>query len=148
MRKNKYDAFTPLKLTEKELFTNWIDDINKHEVIPFKDDYLLTNKAAVDFVNKYTHLYLKKVGTNIGSVINKNVIPHHDLAWSIHKSQKIEAIECMEDEALKFFKKELQVIAGNKGWNLMTYKGFGLGWIKQLGNRLNNYLPNEFRILK
>jgi NOL1/NOP2/fmu family ribosome biogenesis protein len=30
----------------------------------------------------------------------------------------------------------------------MTFNGFGFGWIKHLGNRLNNYLPNEFRILR
>ncbi len=91
---------------------------------------------------------MKKVGTNIGSLIKDDVIPHHDLAWSIHKSKNIEAIECKQEQAIQFLKKELQSIEGNKGWNLITFNGFGIGWIKQLGNRLNNYLPNEFRILK
>lgn len=148
LRKNKNDAFTPIKPKDKELFSNWIDNIAKHEIIQFKDDYLLANTLAVDFVNKYTHLYLKKVGTNIGSVIKKDVIPHHDLAWSIHQSKQIQSIPCTDEEGLKFFKKELQLITGKKGWNLMTYNGFGIGWIKHLGNRINNYLPNEFRILK
>ena len=148
VRKNKYENFTALKPKEKEIFTNWIDAGPEHEIIPFKDDYLLTNAAAIYFVNRYSHLYLKKVGTTIGSVIKQDVIPHHDLAWSIYKSLAIQKIECTEEEALKFLKKELQTIAGNKGWNLMSYKGFGIGWIKHLGNRINNYLPNEFRVLR
>ncbi len=147
-RKNKYEAFSPIKQKEKEVFEKWINNSAKCEIVKFKDDYLLTNQTAIDFVNKYTSLYLKKMGTTIGSVIKQDVIPNHDLAWSIHRSTQIEAINCTEEEALKFLKKELQSIQGNKGWNLMTYNGFGIGWIKHLGNRINNYLPNEYRILK
>ena len=32
------------------------------------------------------------------------------------------------------------------GWVLMTYKGRGLGWIKSMGNRFNNYFPKHWRI--
>ncbi len=148
IRKRKYENFSPIKPKEKEVFVNWINDVNAHEIIKFKDDYLLTNALAVQFINWYSHLYLKKVGTNIGSVIKTDVIPHHDLALSIYRSEHIQAIHCSEDEVLKFLKKELQTIPGNKGWSLMAYKSFGIGWIKNLGNRINNYLPNEFRILK
>ena len=148
MRKPKHEAFSIIKSKEKELFVNWIDHLENHLITKFKDDYLLTNQITLDFINKYSNLYYKKVGTTIGSLIKNEVIPHQDLAWSIHRSNKIQAIECNEQQALQFLKKELQSIDGNKGWNLMTFNGFGIGWIKHLGNRLNNYLPNEFRILK
>ena len=147
-KKNKHINFTPLKVKEKDIFSNWINDVSAHEIIKFKDDYLLTNRLSIDFINKHSHLYLKKVGTTIGSVIKQDVIPHHDLALSIHQSAHIPNIKCSNEEALKFLKKELQTIEGNKGWNLLTYQNFGIGWIKNLGNRFNNYLPNEFRILK
>jgi len=148
IRKSKYENFSPMKPKEKEVFVNWINDINAHEIIKFKDDYLLTNALTIQFINRYGHLYLKKVGTTLGSVIKQEVIPNHDLALSIYRSEHIQTIDCPEEEALKFFKKELQTIAGDKGWSLVTYKGFGIGWIKNLGTRINNYLPNEFRILK
>jgi 16S rRNA C967 or C1407 C5-methylase (RsmB/RsmF family)/NOL1/NOP2/fmu family ribosome biogenesis protein len=147
-RKSKQENFVMLKPKEKEVFKNWIGNIDEHEVIKFKEDYLLANAAAINFVNRYPHLYLKKVGSNMGSVIKNELIPHHDLAWSIYKAEGIQGIECTQEEALKFLKKELQTIEGDKGWSLMRYKGFGIGWIKNLGNRINNYLPNEFRILK
>jgi len=148
VRKSKYEAFSIIKPKEKELFANWIKNLDSHQITKFKDDYLLTNQITLDFINKFSNLYYKKVGTNIGSLIKNEVIPHHDLAWSIHKSETIQTIDCTEKEAIQFLKKELQSIEGNKGWNLMSFHNFGIGWIKHLGNRLNNYLPNEFRILK
>ena len=147
-RKYKTESFSPIKPKEKELFANWIDNLNHHVITKFKDDYLLTNQIVLDFINRYPKLYLKKVGTTIGSLIKEDVIPHHDLALSIHKSKQIQTIECTQEQSIQFLKKELQIIDGQKGWNLMTFNGFGFGWIKHLGNRLNNYLPNEFRILK
>jgi 16S rRNA C967 or C1407 C5-methylase (RsmB/RsmF family)/NOL1/NOP2/fmu family ribosome biogenesis protein len=148
IRKSKYEAFSIIKPKEKELFVNWIQNLDEHLITKFKDDYLLTNQTALDFVNKFSNLYYKKVGTTIGSLIKNEVIPHHDLAWSIHRLNSIQSIECNQEEALQFLKKELQSIDGNHGWNLMTFKSFGIGWIKHLGRRFNNYLPNEFRILK
>lgn len=147
-KKNKHETFTDIKSKEKELFVNWINSINEHVIIKFKDDYLLTNALAVDFINKYTHLYLKKVGTTIGSLIKNEVIPHHDLALSIHKNEQIKMYDCENDEAIRFMKKENFKIDCDNGWVLISHKQFGLGWIKQLGNRFNNYLPNDFRILK
>ena len=147
-RKNKHETFSPIKAKEKEIFINWISHLDKHTIIKFKDDYLLINQSVLNFINKYSHLYFKKVGTTIGTVIKNDVIPHHDLALSIHRSESIAQIDCSEEEAIRFMKKELNTIEGGKGWNLMSYKGFGIGWIKNLGNRINNYLPNEFRILK
>ena len=130
------------------MFANWIKHLDIHQITKFKDDYLLTNQTTLDFINKFSNLYYKKVGTTIGSLIKNEVIPHHDLAWSIHRSDNIQTIECTQEQAIQFLKKDLQTIEGNKGWNLMSYHSFGIGWIKHLGNRLNNYLPNEFRILK
>jgi NOL1/NOP2/fmu family ribosome biogenesis protein len=35
-----------------------------------------------------------------------------------------------------------------KGWHLMKYKNYALGWAKLLGNRINNAYPKEWRIRK
>lgn len=147
-KKLKHENFTPIKPKEKELFEPWLNQINEHEIIKFKDDYLLTNQLTLEFINRNPKLYLKKVGTNLGSLIKEELIPHHDLALSIHLSKQVQTIECNELDSLSYLKKSLQSVNGFKGWNLITYKGFGLGWVKNLGNRINNYLPNEYRILK
>ncbi len=148
VRKSKYENFSIIKPKEKEEFIGWIHNLDEHVITKFKDDYLLTNQTVINFINKYPQLYYKKVGTTIGSLIKNEVIPHHDIALSIHRSKSIQSIICNREQGLHFFKKTLMTIEGIKGWNLLTFNGFGIGWIKHLGNRLNNYLPNEFRILK
>jgi 16S rRNA C967 or C1407 C5-methylase (RsmB/RsmF family)/NOL1/NOP2/fmu family ribosome biogenesis protein len=147
-KKIKQELISAIKTKDKELFKNWIKNYDKQVITKFKDDYLLVNQQVIDFVNRYPHLYFKKVGTIVGSIIKQELIPHHDLALSIHKTTSIRNINCTEEEGIKYLKKELNTIVGEKGWNLMTYSDLGLGWIKHLGNRINNYLPNEFRILK
>lgn len=147
-KKIKHENFSAIKPKDKIIFNAWINDLENHTIIKFKDDYLLTNQAVLNFINRYSHLYFKKAGTTIGSLIKNEVLPHHDLALSNHKSLGIRKIDCTEEESIKFLKKELNAIEGEKGWNLMTFQGFGLGWVKHLGNRINNYLPNEYRILK
>jgi len=52
-----------------------------------------------------------------------------------------------KEQAISFLKKENVNVKAEKGICLMTYKGYGLGWAKVLDNRINNYLPKEFRIL-
>lgn len=146
-KKKKQGAFVAFKPKEKELFKEWLANLNSHVLTTFKDDVLLTNQAALDFINQFPHLYFKKVGSTLGSIIKTALIPHHDLALSIHKANAIQTISCSRDEAISFLKKELQHIHGVRGWNLMTYQHFGLGWVKHLGNRVNNYLPGEFKII-
>jgi NOL1/NOP2/fmu family ribosome biogenesis protein len=34
------------------------------------------------------------------------------------------------------------------GWCLACFKGQALGWMKVLPNRVNNYFPAEYRIIK
>jgi 16S rRNA C967 or C1407 C5-methylase (RsmB/RsmF family)/NOL1/NOP2/fmu family ribosome biogenesis protein len=92
-------------------------------------------------------LYLRKVGIALGTPSAKEWIPAHDLALSLDRSRSIPSIELTREDALKFLKKEdISVALQEKGWLLVTYHGLGLGWIKSLGNRYNNYLPKHWRI--
>jgi len=54
------------------------------------------------------------------------------------------------EQAINFLKKNTVDLLGNStiGWSLATYKNYGLGWMKLLSNRMNNYYPVEWRILK
>ncbi|MBK6522912.1 MAG: hypothetical protein IPG08_11565 [Sphingobacteriaceae bacterium] len=52
-----------------------------------------------------------------------------------------------DNESLKYLKKEaFQLQNESKGLKHFTNKGFGLGWGKNLGTRINNYLPSNFQI--
>ena len=58
-------------------------------------------------------------------------------------------IELDDQQALRYLKRQDLVLETNyKGWALAQYKNLSLGWMKVLGNRVNNYYPTEWRILK
>ncbi|HNL83399.1 MAG TPA: RNA methyltransferase, partial [Chitinophagaceae bacterium] len=87
-------------------------------------------------------------GTIIGEVKGKDFVPHHELAISNISLSNIATLELNKEDALKFLAKKELDINTNKGLTLITFNGLGLGWIKVLHNRINNYYPNEWRILK
>ena len=45
-------------------------------------------------------------------------------------------------------KKVLSEVPDIKSWALISYKKHPLGWVKKVGNRINNYFPKEYRIRK
>lgn len=86
-------------------------------------------------------------GVTLGEFKGKDFIPSHDLALSTLISPNIEAIELDKEDALLYLKKELySVDTDYKGWALARYEGLNLGFMKVLPNRINNYLPTNFRI--
>ena len=52
------------------------------------------------------------------------------------------------DDAIKYLKKEVLLLPAEieKGYVLVYYQGFPLGFVKHLGNRANNLYPQEWRI--
>jgi NOL1/NOP2/fmu family ribosome biogenesis protein len=92
-------------------------------------------------------LYLRKAGILLGEPAQKDWIPAHDVALAIDKSKELEIINLSEQAALHFLKKEnFDCPMLNKGWHIVGYNNQGLGWIKSLSNRVNNYLPKHWRI--
>lgn len=146
--KIRKENFSAIKPKERLVFDAWLSNAADLPIVKFKDDYLLCHPQVLDFINRYQALYYKKAGTNLGSLIHGDLVPHHELALSVYAGNEIASVNCSKEEAILFMKKELLQVPGSKGWNLVKYEGFGLGWIKNLGNRINNYLPNEYRILK
>ena len=102
-------------------------------------------KESLEIIS--SQLYIKKIGLNIGTVKGKDLIPSHDLAMSTWSSKPYNTFEIDLETALQFLRRADLHIEGVKGWVLLTYMNIGLGWIKALPNRSNNYYPNEWRIL-
>ncbi|TAE77194.1 MAG: rRNA methyltransferase [Bacteroidetes bacterium] len=103
-----------------------------------------------DMMYLQTVLNNRIAGLNIGDLVKGKLVPNHQLALSVHLNPNIQAIEVDKESALKFLKKEVFAPPVNLPQDiyLVKYKSVGLGWVKVMANRINNYLPINWRILK
>lgn len=119
-------------------------------VIKKNEQWHLLNTEATGFLSAFEKkFYFKKAGTVIGEVKGRDLVPNQELAWFCQLNTSVPQLELDKETALKFLKKE-PFTSNNtaKGLVLIRYKQQGLGWAKILPNRINNYYPNELRILK
>lgn len=104
-----------------------------------------SHKSILDSIES---LRLKKLGVCLGEFKGKQFIPHHELALSNSIKHHFPIKELSFTQALQFLKKaDFFFESDKKGFVQVNYEGFGLGWVKHIGNRINNYLPNQHRIL-
>jgi len=93
-------------------------------------------------------LYIKKAGIETATIKGKDVVPSHELALSLLPMDAIPRAGLTKEQALQYLRRKELVLEAEKGWTLVHYCGLLLGWIKVLPNRINNYYPAEWRILK
>ncbi|HEY4650139.1 MAG TPA: rRNA methyltransferase [Pontibacter sp.] len=96
----------------------------------------------------YQKLYVVQGGTPVAELYGKKVKPLEPLALSQHLNKDAFTIfDLSLEQALHYLRKE-DINLGTPGtdWVLLQYHGFPLGWAKQIGNRINNYYPKEWRI--
>ena len=134
--------------TQREVFRPWIKDIDNYNWYDVKDEFFLINSEHEYLVNVLqSYLHIRKAGVKMGKIAGKDLIPDHQLALSLYLSENINRVELTEEEAMKYLRREdFTLDQAQKGWSLMTFKNFGLGWAKILPNRINNYYPKEFRV--
>jgi len=87
------------------------------------------------------------MGIALGVNMKKEFTPNHALAMSIDLDDRYNRVELTLMQALTYLKGEaISIAEAPMGWNIVTYNGVGLGFVKNLGNRVNNYYPKEWRI--
>ena len=65
---------------------------------------------------------------------------------SMEHSEDIPVIELDYDQAKHYLKRESLRIKAPPGWAIVTFQKIPLGWVKSLGNRLNNHYSKSWRI--
>lgn len=105
--------------------------------------------AHSDFIGELENrLRVIYKGCEAVEIHNKKMKYLHPLAlFSGLERRNCPQYEIDLDTALTYLKKEDIPISGRNGeWLLLVYRNIALGWGKNLGNRLNNYYPKEWRI--
>lgn len=128
----------------------------KNWVTPGNFDFQLHRDMAILFPKRWKNelniiqklLKIVDFGLPLAESKGKNIAPSHFVALSpLLKKNAFELIDLNLSEALKFLRKEeVKPTSANQGWQLVCFKDIPLGFIKNLGNRANNYFPKEWRI--
>jgi 16S rRNA C967 or C1407 C5-methylase (RsmB/RsmF family)/NOL1/NOP2/fmu family ribosome biogenesis protein len=136
--------------SQKATAARWIDESSALTIYNMDDElFCFPASLAEDLAVVRDNLYVKKAGIVIGKMIREELLPSHELAVSGIVSKKLFTISLKKEEALQYLRKEeVTISTPHRGWALVEYDGFRLGWVKVLGNRTNNYYPKEWRILK
>lgn len=113
----------------------------------------LINKTTIDVDNAITearkHLRILSHGVKEGMQKGKTIIPDHTLALSFSANKSdYPNVEVDYQTAIAYLRHEAIVLSSDapRGIVLLTYKGYPIGFAKNLGNRANNLYPQEWRI--
>jgi NOL1/NOP2/fmu family ribosome biogenesis protein len=127
---------------------NWLTTENS--VYHTKSEFLIAfPEEKIQILNALIEkLRVISFGLPVAQFKKNDLLPEHTFALSIDRNPDIfETIELDLREALLFQKKdEIRIDSATKGWLLVQYHGVPLGFVKNLGNRVNNYFPKEWRI--
>lgn len=120
-------------------------------------DYRVEGTCCVAIPKAWSDLYdrlkdrlrILHAGVTLGELKGKDWQPHHALAMStaLNRAAFAEA-ELTYEQAIAYLRKEAVTLDASapKGYVLLTYRGVPLGFGKNIGNRVNNLYPNEWRI--
>lgn len=146
LRVTKNVFHKPVKLLAD--YQQWVVPADQ-TFLQFKD-YLLALPASLTIEMEFLASLLKIVsaGTTVGTVKHTKLIPDHALALSIYlNKESFPSIEVEKEEAIAYLRKDVFWKEGlTKGFSRIDYKGFTIGWVNVLDNRLNNLYPAEWRI--
>ena len=145
--KNKIER---LSKTEELLVRPWINE--DPDIFFFKQQAAIMAFPAgleSELAVLQSALYLKRAGIITGKLAGKDLIPDHSLAVSTIVNKNIPHIAVSRQDAIGYLRRdEIKINTLHKGWMLVKYEDYNLGWIKALTNRFNNYYPKEWRIMK
>jgi 16S rRNA C967 or C1407 C5-methylase (RsmB/RsmF family)/NOL1/NOP2/fmu family ribosome biogenesis protein len=133
-----------------ESLRSWLKTPDAYHYYRHKDSiYLMPPSVWQVFQQCRQQLNFRKAGVKLAEEAHGKYNPSHDIA--LCAGLQMSAFPIFEAEnptALSFLRKEEFLLpAGSaKGWVLVCYRGMPLGWLKNMGNRNNNYYPKEWRI--
>lgn len=128
----------------------WVDKVSPFHFVEMSN-YLtaIPINSMQEIKGVFAPFKIIYAGLRLGKVIRNQLIPEHALALSIHYGENIPTINLEEEDTIRFLRKESFIIRdGLRGWTLISYRNYNIGWIKGMGNRFNNYYPVNWRIRK
>lgn len=128
----------------------WIVNSSEFTFIAEGDNYISFPSQHIDIYNQAKeNLRIISAGIEIATLKGKNLQPQHGLALSTKLNKTIfPCVELSLEDAIAYLRTEAIQVDAPKGYIILTYKGHPLGFGKNIGNRVNNLYPSEWRIRK
>lgn len=126
-----------------------IDELIQSENIVQENDAVIWETEELRAVKNQIKNRLNVVyaGIELGEMKGKDFIPAQALANFHKKLHHFPPVEVDEKKALEFLRgNDPDLELEEKGIYLLTYQDLGLGFVKFIGNRSNNYYPKPWRI--
>jgi 16S rRNA C967 or C1407 C5-methylase (RsmB/RsmF family)/NOL1/NOP2/fmu family ribosome biogenesis protein len=122
-------------------------NIPADRILKWGDEIYCVPCGIDEYVNLYQNLKIVNPGTRIFSRKGNDYLPSHELSLSgILKENSFPGVELSVKDAISYLRRDSIIIDCTKGWILVRYEEINLGFIKNLGNRINNYFPVGWRI--
>lgn len=136
---------------QQELIAPWLDAPDSFDYFEKHNGELVIFPAVLSEWMSQVDQVLKRKSSGLepGVIKGKDFIPSHELALSTAISGALPHIDLDKTQALKYLKKEdfnKPEDSKAEGWALVRYEHLNLGWVKIMQNRMNNYLPKDWRI--
>ena len=129
----------------------WIEGNEGYEVLNKGDMVYGVSRRWLSEVEKgMMHLRVLQAGVTLGAQKGKDLLPDVRLALSTvlcHDAFPQVALDY--EQAMAYLHREALVLHDTpRGVVLVSYQGFPLGFVKNVGNRANNLYPAEWRVRK
>ena len=140
--------------TKNRLSAKLLDDMSEMISIDRSRLFQRENKIiglATDpemFIYLGERLNVIKAGTLAGEIKNRDFVPGHDLAMSVHlRKEAFQVHDVSYDEAVAFLRFDAMSLKNApSGRILLSYRDVPLGFANNLGRRINNGYPQAWRI--
>lgn len=130
-------------------FRHYLPELSDYTAYLAGETYGIIPRSHAEFIQYLsTQTGVIYKGCEIGENPKGKIKPAHSLA--LYRQLKQDPAHTREIDlqtAIHYLKKENIRLESPKGqWILLTHRGLPIGWVKEIGNRINNYYPKEWRI--
>jgi 16S rRNA C967 or C1407 C5-methylase (RsmB/RsmF family)/NOL1/NOP2/fmu family ribosome biogenesis protein len=123
-------------------------DADPSKLYSNNDYIMLVPVHAGEYAFLSGSLGIVKAGTDIMRVRGKDFNPLHDLAlFTGARHNAFPSFEADHNQAMAYLRREsFPISTMPDGWVNVRYRGVNIGFVKNIGSRINNYYPVDWRI--
>lgn len=145
----KSQRVSEMKLSKAdfEIVKKWTE-FPDDRLLRWGDEVFAVPYGMDDYLHLFKNLKIIKAGTKIFKLKKNDYLPSFELALSQQLTNDAFPREEVDlAGAISLLRRDnFKLKNAARGWNIVTYKDVSLGYVNNIGNRVNNYFPVEWRI--